>query len=452
MAALNFPSSPTLGQTHTENGKVWVWTGYAWVTEATGLTANDIGVTVQGYDADISTVSASQAEMEAGTESALRSMSPLRVKQAIDALAPPVTISDSTSIDLTLTGQQISAAAIFGTTSGTVAEGNHAHASLYQPLDADLTAIAGLSGTTGLLKKTAANTWSLDTTAYTTNLGTVTSVSGTGTVKGLTLTGTVTSSGSLTLGGTLDLSSPPAIGGTTPAAGTFTTLGATGNVTLGDASGDTLTINGTAVSCPNNLNFDSDTLFIDAANNRVGIGTNAPTRLLTLFSGVSQNPVRISNGADLANWPTKSEYAVVIESYGSTGTSGLNGSSSGLNVQAGFNRGVPIAQFSSITTAYAEVPRLTILDAGNVGIGTTTFGTSAATVLGIKTGTAPSSGVADTIQLYSTDLSAGNTMLSIYTEGTCINSDVSGSKATATTRVSIRINGTVYYLLANTTA
>ena len=54
--------------------------------------------------------------------------------------------------------------------------------------------------------------------------GTVTSVSGTGTANGISLSGTVTSSGSLTLGGTLDLSSPPAIGGTTPAAGSFTTL------------------------------------------------------------------------------------------------------------------------------------------------------------------------------------------------------------------------------------
>lgn len=124
-----------------------------------------------------------------------------------------------------------------------------------QALDADLTAIAALAGTSGILKKTAANTWSLDTNTYltsavtsvsgtapivssggttpaisisaattlaagsmsaadktkldgvatgaTANTGTVTSVGGTGTVSGLTLTGTVTTSGSLTLGGTL---------------------------------------------------------------------------------------------------------------------------------------------------------------------------------------------------------------------------------------------------------
>ena len=62
-------------------------------------------------------------------------------------------------------------------------------------------------------------------TSWATNpLGTVTSVGGTGTVSGISLSGTVTTSGNLTLGGTLNLSSPPAIGNTTPSTGNFTTL------------------------------------------------------------------------------------------------------------------------------------------------------------------------------------------------------------------------------------
>jgi len=87
--------------------------------------------------------------------------------------------------------------------------------------------------------------------------------------------------------------------------------------------------------------------------------------------------------------------------------------------------------------------------AGNVGVGTTSFGTSAQEVLAIGTGVAPTTGPADTIQIYSTDLSAGNTMLSIYTEGTSVNANTT---AAATHRIAVRINGTVYYLLANTSA
>lgn len=55
-----------------------------WISVGT-LSAVNLGM--QPYDADIATVAASQAEMEAGVEVALRSMSPLRVKQAISALA-----------------------------------------------------------------------------------------------------------------------------------------------------------------------------------------------------------------------------------------------------------------------------------------------------------------------------------------------------------------------------
>ena len=44
-----------------------------------------------------------------------------------------VTKVDSSSIAITLTGQQIQAAAIFGTTAGTIAEGSHNHDTAYSP-------------------------------------------------------------------------------------------------------------------------------------------------------------------------------------------------------------------------------------------------------------------------------------------------------------------------------
>ena len=100
-------------------------------------------------------------------------------------------------------------------------------------------AFNGQVGTAGQLLQsnaTSAPTW------VTPNAGTVTSVSGTGTVSGISLSGTVTSSGNLTLGGTLDLSSPPAIGGTSPAAVTATTLiGGGGSANYGQLTGGATT-------------------------------------------------------------------------------------------------------------------------------------------------------------------------------------------------------------------
>jgi hypothetical protein len=56
-----------------------------------GTAAVEAASAFQAADADIPTVAASQVEMEAGTETELRSMSPARVKQAIDALANSIT-------------------------------------------------------------------------------------------------------------------------------------------------------------------------------------------------------------------------------------------------------------------------------------------------------------------------------------------------------------------------
>jgi hypothetical protein len=98
--AVQIDGSACSASVYLETGKLYRFDDDGTQYQATRLSQNllgalvaaDIGVTVQGYDADIPTVSASQAEMEAGTETALRSMSPSRVKQAIDALGAGGTI------------------------------------------------------------------------------------------------------------------------------------------------------------------------------------------------------------------------------------------------------------------------------------------------------------------------------------------------------------------------
>lgn len=125
--------------------------------------------------------------------------------------------------------------------------------------------------------------------------GTVTSVSGTGTVSGISLSGTVTGSGSLTLGGTLSLVSPPAIGSTTPNSGAFTTLSATGAVTMNPASANvTISPTGTGTvsiqpaagltlgNPSNQVSFASTVITANSAN---ATYTFAPTGTGTLTLG-----------------------------------------------------------------------------------------------------------------------------------------------------------------------
>lgn len=96
----------------------------------------------------------------------------------------------------------------------------------YQPLDGDLTAIAALAGTSGLLRKTGADTWSLDTATY------------------LTANQTITLSGDATGSGTTAITITLANSGVT--AGTYNNNGAEVRPFTVDAKGRITSI-GTAV-------------------------------------------------------------------------------------------------------------------------------------------------------------------------------------------------------------
>ncbi|MFH1280019.1 MAG: hypothetical protein ABII08_00220, partial [Candidatus Beckwithbacteria bacterium] len=99
---------------------------------------------------------------------------------------------------------------------------------------------------------------------------------------------------------------PGTIGSTTPNTGAFTNLSSTGTTTIGNAIGDTVTSNAGAWTFANDttvaltggvngLNFDSDTLSIDAANNRVGIGTAGPSSALHVNTTTTTDVITVGD-------------------------------------------------------------------------------------------------------------------------------------------------------------
>jgi hypothetical protein len=92
------------------------------------------------------------------------------------------------------------------------------------------------------------------------------------------------------------------IGGTTAAAGTFTTLTANTSITgtLATAAQTNITSVGTlsALAVSGDLTVDTSTLKVDSTNNRVAIGTASPSTILHAKGGSASSFIRIDNGAD----------------------------------------------------------------------------------------------------------------------------------------------------------
>jgi hypothetical protein len=160
-------------------------------------------------------------------------------------------------------------------------------------------------------------------TTWTTNgVGTVTSVGGTGTISGISLSGTVTASGNLTLGGALDLSSPPAIGGTAAAAGTFTTL--TANTIIGTVQG--LSVDG-AVSLTAPVTAMTtgavDPLAVTLANGTAGqikivtmVVDGGENAVVTVATGLGFTTLTFDTAGDSATLVYTSEGWVVVSNVG----------------------------------------------------------------------------------------------------------------------------------------
>lgn len=191
----------------------------------------------------------------------------------------------------------------------------------WQPYDGDLAAIAALSGTSGLLKKTAANTWELDTSTYLTSTTGVVSVNGSsGVITGIAVTATglsqFASTSSADLAGVLSdetgfstgakavFSISPAISTSITTASTSfdllnttaTTInfgGAATSLNVGNASG-TVTIAGDLVVNGTTTTISSTTITVDDKNLELGsvatpTNTTADGGGITLAGGVDGN-------------------------------------------------------------------------------------------------------------------------------------------------------------------
>jgi len=181
---------------------------------------------------------------------------------------------DTQSPNYVFAGPSTGATAAAPTFRALVAADIPSLSSVYQPLDADLTSIAGLSGTSGFLVKTAADTYSLDTSTY---LTTSTASSTYAPINNPVFTGTVSLPTSIVFEGATADAFETTLTVVDPTVDrTITLPDATGTVALFDGSGN--------FTVPGNLTVSGDTTTLNTATLLV------EDNLIILNSNVTTTP------------------------------------------------------------------------------------------------------------------------------------------------------------------
>lgn len=383
MAALDFPSSPTNGQTYTANGSTWTYNSAttSWLASSSGLsttlTVPEGGTGQTTAAAAFNALSplttlgdlvyasaANTASRLAGNTTATKQFLSQTGTGTVSAAPAWSAVSKSDvglgSVENTALSTWAGSANI--TTVGTVATGTWSATAIavakggtgatdaatartnlglaigtnVQAWDADLDAIAALAGTSGLLKKTAANTWSLDTSTYLTANQSI-SISGDASGSGTTSIALTLATVDVTKGGT----------GATTAAAALTNLGAValaGSTMTGalgiDMAGNQLYLHaGSASSTPTVIHRNDGAnyyILLSAAGTISGTWNALRPLLINLTTGglTSQNGQTFTGGCSVDTLSiggfaaihvnNVNSYAPTLTGVGATGSWGIS--------------------------------------------------------------------------------------------------------------------------------
>lgn len=145
-------------------------------------------------------------------------------------------------------------------------------------------------------------------------------------------------------------------------------LSVTGDSTIGSASTSTVTLNAATVSTPNGVNFDSNTLVIDATNNRVGVKTASPAVSLDV---TGTDAIKIPSGTT-AQRPTGAtghirynSSNVQFEGYNGSAWGQLGGGATGGGADTVF-----FENSQTVTVNYTITTNKNAMSAGDVTINT----------------------------------------------------------------------------------